>query len=89
MTDRARCVKQRRVEIFTLQIGEIRQDLGLAHLLAQQIQQVADSDPHTPNTGPATALQRIDRNTLKNVHVFSVTVRRAAGFLALEEVSLR
>ncbi len=36
--------------------------------MAEQIQNIRETDPFTPNAGPAAALARLDRDSLEKVH---------------------
>jgi hypothetical protein len=61
------------MQVFRLQVGEFFEDLFGRQTFCEQFQYVRHPDTHSANTGPASALLRIDCDALgKVMHILCI-----------------
>ena len=52
------------VDVFVFEIREVLEDFLPGHLRGQQVEDVLDPDPQSPDAGPSAALLRVEGNSL-------------------------
>lgn len=79
MIEPPRCEAQRGLKIFGLEIWHLFQDLLRREACCEEVEHVADADPHAPNTRPPAALLGVDCDSVGDrVHGRDNTNRTAA-----------
>lgn len=56
------------LDVFEFEVGMLTYNLFRTHAIGKQLQNVAYSNPHAPDTGPSAALLSVDSDSFKDLH---------------------